>query len=100
MKLPPTIPSLEQALQDVKPTIGKLFAAFDYATGEARATAEKREYDGSYFSHQVRFEAKMELRSNGIEAEDCELEDTPNTGVCIAYPGYAIRVLRSQNGEI
>jgi hypothetical protein len=100
MKLPPLIPSLEQALEDIRPIIGRLIAAFDHATGEARATAEEREYDGSYFSHQVRFEAKMELKGSGIEAEDCELEDTPNTGICIAHPGYSIRVLRSQDGEI
>jgi hypothetical protein len=100
MKVPPSIPSLEQALNDLKPVIGRLFSSWDHAVAEARETADQKGYDGSYFSHQVRFEAKIDLKGQGIEADDCELENTPNTGICVSVPGYSIRVLRSQNGEI
>ena len=49
-------------------------------------------------AHQVRYLTRVFLRSNGIEAEDeCELEDTANTGICISHPKYLIRVLRDTN---
>ncbi len=96
---PPIIPTLEKARKDLGPTIGKLHASFKAATIEAGDyTRVRGDPDESFYSHQVRYLAKVQLRAEGIEAEDeCELEQTANTGICITQPEYLIRVLRDTN---
>jgi hypothetical protein len=96
------IPSLEQALQDFNPTIDRLLVAFGRAVTEAREYIElKDEPDRSYFSHRVRYVAKTELKRGGVQAEDCELEDTANSGICLVLQNYRARVLKSaEGGEI
>jgi hypothetical protein len=96
---PPIIPTLDKARQDLSSVIGKLLASFKAATIEAGDYIRARgDPDESFFSHLVRYLAKVQLRGEGIEAEDeCELEQTANTGICITQPDYLIRVLRDTN---
>ena len=99
---PALIPTLEQGREDFAGMIGRLLVSFDKSVTEAREYLElKGEQDRSYFSHRVRFAAKVELKRDGIEAEDCELEDTANSGICLVLPKYRVRVLKAaENGEI
>jgi hypothetical protein len=98
---PPIIPTLKQAQEDLGSTTGRLLAAFAAAVSEtAEYVALKGERDRSFFSHQVRYLAKAELRNDGVQAEDSELEDTANSGICLSLPDYRIRVLKaSADGE-
>lgn len=60
----------------------------------------KGERDRSFFSHQVRYLAKVELHNDAVQAEDSELEDTANSGICLSLPDYRVRVLKaSADGE-
>lgn len=92
----PIIPTLNQARTELGLTIGKLLAAFKAATIAAGDyTRSKGDPDESFFSHHVRYLAKLQLLSDGIDAkEECDLEHTPNTGICLTQPNYLIRVLR------
>jgi hypothetical protein len=96
----PIIPTLDQARTDLSLTIGKLLSAFKAATIEARDYARiKNDSDESFFSHQVRYLARIQLGEDGIDAaEECELENTPNTGICLTQPNYLMRVLRDTHG--
>ena len=101
MLLPPIIPTFADAREDLKSIIDRLFPAFQDGINEARDYASKKNhFDGSFFSHQVRFLAKLNLKNDGIEAEDCELEDTANSGLCLLSAKYRVRVLKSADGEI
>lgn len=94
--LPPIIPGLDIAREDLSSLIGKLFATLKAATSEARNDLQIHgEEDESYFSHQVRYLVKAALRRDQIEAEDeCEIGQTASTGLCIRYPRYMVRILR------
>jgi hypothetical protein len=95
----PIIPGLEKAREDLNPTIGKILAAFKAASIDAVEYEQNMgEADESFFSHHVRYLARRRLRIDGVEAEEeCAIEQTANTGICITLPGYLIRVLRDTN---
>lgn len=93
----PIIPSLAKARTDLASVIGKLHASLKSATIEAGDYSRaKDDPDESFFSHHVRYLTRVQLRQEGIDAEeeDYGLEQTSNTGICITQPDYLIRVLR------
>jgi hypothetical protein len=93
---PPIIPTLKQARDDLGATTGRLLAAFSSAVSDAaQYCASKGERDRAFFSHLVRYLAKIELNGDGMQPEDWELEDTANSGICLTHADYRVRVLKA-----
>jgi hypothetical protein len=96
------IPTLNQAQDDLGPTTGRLLAAFAAAVAETSEYCDsKGERDRSFANHLTRYLAKVELRDDGVQPKDCELEDVANSGICLSLPDYLVRVVKAgPDGEV
>ena len=98
-----SVPAPEQAFLDLSPLFATLYACIEAAIVKTKTFFEdegRESIDLSLAPNLVRYFAKEFLQSKGQNVEDViDMESLANNGLQVRATGYAIRILKADNGN-